>query len=97
MIPRKEIDLKTTVTLPELEQHLAEREAGYQDLTVPAAEIRMEPERGHLVIHGEPHPLQDHVLTLFAPKLGNLACFARSSPFSFGPPTETQNLVLFGG
>jgi hypothetical protein len=60
---------RNTVTLQALEQHLSEREARFEDITVPAADIRMEPERGDLVIHGAPHPVQDHVLTLLGPKL----------------------------
>ena len=69
--------MKSLITLQQLEDRLQEREAVFRDQVVPASEIRMEEERGDMVIGGDSHPGQDHVLTLLGPKLNIPAAYIR--------------------
>jgi hypothetical protein len=69
-----------SLSLLDLERQLVERDAGFRDSVVPASEIRMEPERGDLAIRGEPHPVQDQVLTLLGPKIEVPAQYLRRCP-----------------
>ncbi len=71
--------MQPAIPLNQLETLLRERERCFQDRVVPASGIRMD-DTGKIVIQGESHPLQDHVLTLLGPKLGIPAAYLRHCP-----------------
>jgi len=80
--------MKSLITLQQLESQLQEREALFRDQVIPASEIRMEEEKGDLMIGGDPHPVQDHVLSLLGPKLNIPAAYLRRCP----PSLRAENV-----
>lgn len=80
--------MKPNIRLSELEQVLHHHEAGFSDRVVSSEEIRMEPEKGHLVVRGEAHPVQPHVLTHVAQKTRIPGNYLRRCP----PSLRAENV-----